>query len=244
MHRVRIDVIPPHLLSAADVASHLAGVQVHHVHRLDMETSGVLLFAKNERTSAALDVQFREHGVEKVYVARILGTPTLAHTLAHTLAPHNDAHNDADNTTHTTHTTCTHGGASHWLPHPAPLPLSPAGSSTQLRTPRLCPPHPLHAAGQGPPPLCVCLCQVPCPCIVWRFLPALCRRRRARPHTPHTHTHRGGRKHPPALLPDPAPAAVCLHLPRSAWGRIRHTGHTAEPLPLPRCRHRHWHCWH
>ncbi|KAJ1442288.1 pseudouridine synthase [Ochromonadaceae sp. CCMP2298] len=82
MHRVRIDVIPPHLLSAADVASHLAGVQVHHVHRLDMETSGVLLFAKNERTSAALDVQFREHAAIAAPTATRAIPPATATTVA------------------------------------------------------------------------------------------------------------------------------------------------------------------
>jgi hypothetical protein len=87
MHRIQIDRIPSHLLSAQDVASHLSArrlaslichegtaavpgagnaiqqQKVHAVHRLDMETSGVLLFAKDEHISAVLDKQFRERHV-------------------------------------------------------------------------------------------------------------------------------------------------------------------------------------
>ena len=130
MHRITIDTIPGHLLSASDVASHVAddyvrnpvniipeGVQpsnsapdvnertaaatssskmsnvdstikrkgieadkekekersvqqqkVHHVHRLDMETSGVLMFAKDEHTSAIIDAQFRDREVSTLYL--------------------------------------------------------------------------------------------------------------------------------------------------------------------------------
>lgn len=41
--------------------------KVHHVHRLDMETSGVLMFAKDEHISACIDAQFRDREV-RVYV--------------------------------------------------------------------------------------------------------------------------------------------------------------------------------
>lgn len=37
--------------------------KVHHVHRLDMETSGVLMFAKDEHISACIDAQFRDREV-------------------------------------------------------------------------------------------------------------------------------------------------------------------------------------
>lgn len=87
LHRIGLNSIPDHLLSASDVASHLASEyllsrssdsssegsvaastppqqqKVHHVHRLDMETSGLLMFAKDEHISAALDKQFRDHEV-------------------------------------------------------------------------------------------------------------------------------------------------------------------------------------
>ncbi len=126
MHRITIDTIPGHLLSASDVASHVADEyvrnpvniipegcinpdttanevtvdstasneilpidkttrrkglnadkekekertvqqqKVHHVHRLDMETSGVLMFAKDEHTSAFIDAQFRDREVRMI----------------------------------------------------------------------------------------------------------------------------------------------------------------------------------
>ena len=44
---------------------------VHPVHRLDMDTSGVILFAKNETAAASLRGQFQEHSVRKTYHARL-----------------------------------------------------------------------------------------------------------------------------------------------------------------------------
>ncbi len=43
------------------------------VHRLDKETSGVLLVAKNEKVFVSLQKQFKEREVEKVYVALVHG---------------------------------------------------------------------------------------------------------------------------------------------------------------------------
>jgi 23S rRNA pseudouridine1911/1915/1917 synthase len=45
------------------------------VHRLDAETSGVMVLAKSEVAAAALLRQFREREVEKTYVAIVLGVP-------------------------------------------------------------------------------------------------------------------------------------------------------------------------
>jgi RluA family pseudouridine synthase len=45
------------------------------VHRLDKETSGVLLFATSLPASRALSRQFRDREVEKTYTAIVLGTP-------------------------------------------------------------------------------------------------------------------------------------------------------------------------
>lgn len=39
------------------------------VHRLDLETSGLLIFAKNEESHAHLSAQFQERKVEKIYLA-------------------------------------------------------------------------------------------------------------------------------------------------------------------------------
>ncbi|HEX7191255.1 MAG TPA: RluA family pseudouridine synthase [Thermoanaerobaculia bacterium] len=48
--------------------------RVHVVHRLDRETSGVLVFAKNFHAREALKEQFAEHSVDRVYIAVIEGT--------------------------------------------------------------------------------------------------------------------------------------------------------------------------
>jgi len=47
--------------------------RVHVVHRLDRETSGVLVFAKNFGAREALKEQFAAHSTERVYVAVIEG---------------------------------------------------------------------------------------------------------------------------------------------------------------------------
>ncbi len=45
------------------------------VHRLDKDTSGVLVVAKNEKTHAALVAQFASHAIRKEYLALVWGTP-------------------------------------------------------------------------------------------------------------------------------------------------------------------------
>lgn len=46
---------------------------VHHVHRLDRDTSGVLVFAKNSWTRDRLQERFAEHDMERIYVAIVHG---------------------------------------------------------------------------------------------------------------------------------------------------------------------------
>lgn len=41
------------------------------VHRLDMDTSGIMLFAKNLQSSARLQEQFEMHSIRKTYMARL-----------------------------------------------------------------------------------------------------------------------------------------------------------------------------
>ena len=48
--------------------------RVHVVHRLDRETSGVLVFAKNFEAREALKEQFAAHSVDRVYIAIIEGS--------------------------------------------------------------------------------------------------------------------------------------------------------------------------
>lgn len=45
------------------------------VHRLDRETSGVLIFTKTPEAHAFLKEQFKEHSVEKTYLAFVYGVP-------------------------------------------------------------------------------------------------------------------------------------------------------------------------
>ncbi len=45
------------------------------VHRIDKDTSGVLVVAKNDRTHLALAHQFKEHSVKRVYLALVFGSP-------------------------------------------------------------------------------------------------------------------------------------------------------------------------
>ncbi len=41
------------------------------VHRLDRQVSGVVLFAKTSKAASRLSAQFRERGVEKIYIAAV-----------------------------------------------------------------------------------------------------------------------------------------------------------------------------
>jgi 23S rRNA pseudouridine1911/1915/1917 synthase len=47
--------------------------RIHVVHRLDRETSGVLIFAKNFPAREALKAKFAEHDVDRVYIAIVDG---------------------------------------------------------------------------------------------------------------------------------------------------------------------------
>jgi 23S rRNA pseudouridine1911/1915/1917 synthase len=47
--------------------------RIHHVHRLDRDSSGVLVFAKGEYMRDRLQELFAEHDVERVYVAIVHG---------------------------------------------------------------------------------------------------------------------------------------------------------------------------
>ena len=50
---------------------------VHAVHRLDMDTSGVIVFAKSPEAGVNLRKQFEEHTVQKTYKARLSAPDTL-----------------------------------------------------------------------------------------------------------------------------------------------------------------------
>ena len=46
-------------------------IEVHSVHRLDMDTSGVMVYAKTETAALHLRKQFEEHTIRKTYIARL-----------------------------------------------------------------------------------------------------------------------------------------------------------------------------
>lgn len=49
--------------------------RVFTVHRLDRDTSGAIVFAKNEETHKHLSRQFEERLTEKIYVGLVIGSP-------------------------------------------------------------------------------------------------------------------------------------------------------------------------
>ena len=51
--------------------------EIFTVHRLDKDTSGLIVFAKNERAHRHLSIQFEERQTEKIYVGLVVGTPVL-----------------------------------------------------------------------------------------------------------------------------------------------------------------------
>lgn len=51
------------------------------VHRLDRDTSGVIIVAKNAKTKAYLQKQFQERKTHKTYYAVVQGTPAPAHAI-------------------------------------------------------------------------------------------------------------------------------------------------------------------
>ena len=53
------------------------GDRLHPVHRLDQQTSGILLIARNEMTSRVLSQQFRQRQVHKSYEAIVTGSITV-----------------------------------------------------------------------------------------------------------------------------------------------------------------------
>lgn len=53
-----------------------AGKKIEAVHRLDMDTSGIMIFAKTEDAAINIRKQFEEHTVQKTYMARLCPADT------------------------------------------------------------------------------------------------------------------------------------------------------------------------
>lgn len=68
----RWDKTRPNLMAAVHAAR---GLETNNVHRLDADTSGVLLCAKTAEALRSLTAQFEAHTVEKRYLALVAGHP-------------------------------------------------------------------------------------------------------------------------------------------------------------------------
>ena len=78
LNRQAFEDIPNHLVSTADLVEKHCGHKVYTVHRLDMETSGIILFCKTEDSSAELARQFREREVIAITLSvELLAVPSL-----------------------------------------------------------------------------------------------------------------------------------------------------------------------
>ncbi len=70
-----VDKSIPHMVDL--FRDHFPGVISHpSVHRLDMDTTGLMIMAKNQRSHRALSIQFIEHRVQKLYEALLDGEVT------------------------------------------------------------------------------------------------------------------------------------------------------------------------
>ncbi len=67
------DRFDPTLPAARALAEKATGGKLWVVHRIDRETSGCLVFAKDEETHRDLSIQFQEHEVGKFYVGLVHG---------------------------------------------------------------------------------------------------------------------------------------------------------------------------
>lgn len=67
LNKQPFEEIPNHLISTVDLVERHCGHKVFIVHRLDMETSGVILFAKTEASASELCRQFRDREVRQQF---------------------------------------------------------------------------------------------------------------------------------------------------------------------------------
>jgi 23S rRNA pseudouridine1911/1915/1917 synthase len=57
----------------SDLLTRERGIRVFVVHRIDLDTSGILVFAKTEESNTELSHTFREHAIERHYLAVVDG---------------------------------------------------------------------------------------------------------------------------------------------------------------------------
>lgn len=69
-------------VNAEAVFSELAARgETYFIHRLDRNTAGLMIFARTRAAEAELLAAFRGRRIRKVYLARVVGTPSLAHAV-------------------------------------------------------------------------------------------------------------------------------------------------------------------
>lgn len=78
LNSIDLTTFPDHLISAADLIETHCSQRIHHVHRLDQETSGLLAFAKTNSAAAYIAQQFRDREASKVYIAMARRAPPCA----------------------------------------------------------------------------------------------------------------------------------------------------------------------
>lgn len=71
LNKQSFEEIPNHLVSTADLVEKHCGHKVYIVHRLDMETSGLIMYAKNEASAAELCRQFRTREVMQLILPEV-----------------------------------------------------------------------------------------------------------------------------------------------------------------------------
>jgi 23S rRNA pseudouridine1911/1915/1917 synthase len=67
---------PGFALPSPDPADEQGSLRPGIVHRIDKDTSGLLVVAKDDRTREGLKTQLAQHTVERAYLALTVGTPT------------------------------------------------------------------------------------------------------------------------------------------------------------------------
>ncbi len=72
------------------MAKHGVDVKLVVVHRLDMDTSGLMVFARTAHAQRALAAQFREHTIDRVYHAIAHGVVTAQRVETHLLLDRGD----------------------------------------------------------------------------------------------------------------------------------------------------------
>jgi 23S rRNA-/tRNA-specific pseudouridylate synthase len=69
-HKPKLDSMDPSRISVTEIIEECFGTKVYVVHRLDCETSGALIFAKNEASAGELGKQFHSRVVSSCCVVR------------------------------------------------------------------------------------------------------------------------------------------------------------------------------